>query len=264
MKLLDRAFASFQARAIQPFLQKHFEQSRYGRRIAQYKNKYRGRRCFLVGNGPSLKAEDLTMLHCRGEITFAFNRVYNIFEHTPWRPTFYISQDEKMLKGCADVVDLLELPAKFIPIQLHWYHDIHIRNAIYFNLNWKEIEDPKKILFSDDAAHELYCASTVMYTAAQLAAYMGFQEIYLIGVDHHFHISQNNQGEIVVDNNVKDYFSEKYNTDKENLYIPNTERSTLTYEAMKEQCSRRGISVFNATRGGRLEVFPRVNFEELF
>ena len=103
-----------------------------------------------------------------------------------------------------------------------------------------------------------------MYTAVQLAAYMGFSEIYLIGVDHHFHISQNNKGEIVVDNSVKDYFSDKYNEDKANLYIPNTEKSTMTYVAMKAHCDKRGIRVFNATRGGKLEVFSRVDFDTLF
>ena len=83
-------------------------------------------------------------------------------------------------------------------------------------------------------------------------------------MDHHFHISQNNQGEIVVDNSVKDYFTDKYNEDKEKLYIPNTERSTLTYVAMKQHCEARGIRVYNATRGGKLEVFPRVEFDSLF
>ena len=103
-----------------------------------------------------------------------------------------------------------------------------------------------------------------MYTAAQIAAYMGFSEIYLIGVDHHFRISRNNAGEIVVDNTVKDYFSEKYNEDKDKLYIPNTEKSTLTYVAMKNHCEKRDIRVFNATRGGKLEVFQRVDFDTLF
>ena len=93
---------------------------------------------------------------------------------------------------------------------------------------------------------------------------MGFKEIYLIGVDHHFHISQDNKGEIIIDNTVKDYFTDKYNTDKENLYIPNTEKSTLTYIAMKAQCESRGVQIYNATRGGKLEVFPRVDFEKLF
>lgn len=103
-----------------------------------------------------------------------------------------------------------------------------------------------------------------MYTAVQIAVYMGFSEIYFIGVDHHFHTSINNKGEIVVDNTVKDYFSDKYNTDKDNLYIPNTEKSTLIYVAMKKHCDERNIKVFNATRGGKLEVFPRVDFDSLF
>ena len=67
-----------------------------------------------------------------------------------------------------------------------------------------------------------------------------------------------------VDADMKDYFSEKYNADSDKLYIPNTERSTLTYIAMKNHCDRRGISVFNATRGGKLEVFPRADFDSLF
>ena len=86
----------------------------------------------------------------------------------------------------------------------------------------------------------------------------------MIGVDHHFRVSQNNQGEIVVDPSVKDYFTDKYNEDKDKLYIPNTERSTLTYVATKRHCDSRGIQVYNATRGGKLEVFPRVDFDTLF
>ena len=93
---------------------------------------------------------------------------------------------------------------------------------------------------------------------------MGFKEIYFIGVDHHFQISQNNKGEIVVDTTAKDYFTDKYNEDKDKLYIPNTEKSTLTYIAMKHHCDQRGIKVYNATRGGKLEVFPRVEFDSLF
>lgn len=264
MKKIKRIFASFQARIIQPSMQEHFERTRYGKEIAKYRGAYQGKRCFLVGNGPSLKAEDLTKLYVHDEITFAFNRIYNIFQETYWRPSFYISQDEKMLLGCVDIVDRLELPVKFVPIQLYWYHDINIHDAVYFNMNWKQAEDPKDFSFSDDVSHEIASSDTGMYTAVQMAVYMGFSEIYFIGVDHHFRISQNNKGEIIIDNSVKDYFSDKYNLDKENLYIPNTEKSTRTYIAMKEHCDKRGVKVYNATRGGKLEVFPRVDFDTLF
>lgn len=264
MSFIERVNASFEARVVQPQMMRRFEWSKNGKKIKKYFNKYTGRRCFLIGNGPSLRAADLTLLHEKGEVTFGFNRIYNIFEDTPWRPTFYISQDEKMLKGCVQEVDRLALPVKFVPIQLHWYHDINIHDAIYFNMNWQSLDDPLRYEFSDDIAHSIQCASTGMYTAAQIAAYMGFTEIYLIGVDHHFQISQNNKGEIIVDNTVKDYFSDKYNSDKQNLYIPNTEKSTLTYVAMKKHCEQRGIKVYNATRGGKLEVFERVDFDQLF
>lgn len=264
MNLIQRINASFQARIVQPWTLRNFERTKYGKAIAQYKGKFSGQRCFLIGNGPSLRAEDLTMLHNAGIPTFGFNRIYNIFDQTPWRPTFYISQDEKMLSGCAETVNALDLPSKFIPLQLNWWHGIRIEKALYFNILNQQEEDPRNFLFSDDAAKGIYNSSTGMYTAAQLAAYMGFSEIYLIGVDHHFRISQNNKGEVIVDNSVKDYFSEKYNEDKANLYIPNTEKSTLTYVAMKHHCDRRGIRVYNATRGGKLEVFPRVEFDALF
>lgn len=264
MKILQRIYSSVQARVVQPYIINHYEKTSDGKKIAALKDKYKGRRCFFVGNGPSLNADDLTLLWENNEITFGFNRVYNIFDQTFWRPTFYISQDEKMLEGCAEIVDTLQLPMKFIPIQLKWYYGINIHDAVYFNMNWQQAKDPMEFIFSDNVAHEIACASTGMYTAAQLAAYMGFEKIIFIGVDHHFHISQNNRGEIVVDDRAKDYFSDKYNDDKENLYIPNTENSTLTYIAMKRYCDQRGIKVFNATRGGKLEVFTRVDFDTLF
>lgn len=264
MNLTKRIKASIESRIQQPWIVKNYKKTKYGKQLSFYKDLYKGKRCFLIGNGPSLKAEDLTVLQKNQEITFAFNRIYNIFDQTSWRPTFYISQDEKMLLGCADIVDQLELPCKFIPIQLHWYHGVDIHDATYFNMNWQSVENPLKFHFSEDCAQEIYCASTGMYTAAQLAVYMGFQDIYMIGVDHHFHISVNNAGEIIVDDSVKDYFTDQYNEDKDNLYIPNTEKSTLTYYAMKNHCDRLGIHVYNATRGGKLEVFPRVSFDSLF
>lgn len=264
MTPFTRACASIQARYIIPYEQSHFDRTKYGKTLAAYKNKYSGSRCFFIGNGPSLRAEDLTKLHETGDVTFAFNRIYNIFDKTPWRPTFYISQDEKMLAGCADIVCGLRAEAKFIPIQLKWWNDISIDNATYFNIVGQQTDEVWQFLFSDDISRCIYNSNTVLYSAAQIAAYMGFNEIYLIGVDHHFHISQNNKGEIVVDNSVKDYFTDKYNEDKDKLYIPNTERSTLTYIAMKNHCDARGINVFNATRGGMLEVFERTEFDSLF
>lgn len=264
MNLIHRFSDSITSRFIHPWQKENFARTGYGRQLKQYKDKHAGQRCFFIGNGPSLRAEDLTKLQEAGEITFAFNRIYNIFDQTSWRPDYYVSVDEKMLLGCAETVDHLDLPVKFIPINMRWYHGITIHDAVEFLMNAPREENGKPLDFSGNAASVVYQSGTCMYAAAQIAAYMGFTELYLIGVDHHFQISQNNKGEILVDPSVKDYFSDKYNEDKETLYIPNTEKSTMTYLAMKQHCSQRDIQVYNATRGGRLEVFPRVDFDSLF
>lgn len=264
MTFFEKCRDYWNAHFVIPQTLEKFEKTRYGKKLASYKDKYIGQRCFFIGNGPSLCADDLTRLHEAGEITFAFNRIYNIFENTSWRPTFYVSQDEKILAGSVKEVDEICADAKFIPIQLKWWHGISVGDANYFNIVHQLISNPENSDFSDDVSKEIFNSATVMYTAAQIASYMGFREIYLIGVDHHFRISQNNDGKIIVDDSVKDYFSEKYNEDREKLYIPNTENSTLTYMAMKYHCGKRKINVFNATRGGKLEVFQRVEFDSLF
>ncbi|MCD7828736.1 MAG: DUF115 domain-containing protein [Clostridiales bacterium] len=262
--MTNKIKASVNARFIQPYKSSHFDKFDEGKKLSRLKDAHKGQRCFFIGNGPSLMSSDLDKLKENNEISFAFNRIYHIFEKTQWRPTYYISQDEKMLEGCKKEVSDMNLPFKFIPIQLQWYYSISIKGATHFNMAYQQPEAEANLLFSDNIAQKIYCASTGMYTAAQMAAYMGFSEIYLIGTDHHFHISKNNSGEIVLDNSVKDYFSDKYNADKDKLFVPNTEKSTFTYVAMKTHCEKRGIKVFNATRGGKLEVFPRIDFDSLF
>ena len=237
---------------------KYFERTPAGRHLTKYKDIHKGGTCFFIGNGPSLRAEDLTRIGEAGYPTFAFNRIFYIFQETEWRPTYYISQDEQMLAGCADQVNALDLAHKFIPVNLRWYFDIRIRDAEEFRLEGSKDAD---FWFADDIAHGVCWASTVMYTAAQFAAYMGFTTICLIGVDHHFHISRDRDGNIIVDDSVKDYFAEEYNKDRDQLVIPSTDISTDTYYAMKKHCDARGIRVLNATRGGRLEVFERADFD---
>lgn len=60
-------------------------------RIIKLKNRYKNKRCFVIGNGPSLKLDDLNKL--KNEFTFASNKIYKIFNQTDWRPSFYFAED---------------------------------------------------------------------------------------------------------------------------------------------------------------------------
>ena len=63
-------------------------------RLRQLRNRYQGKRCFIVCNGPSLKAEDLERIHRNGDFSFASNKIDKIFPQTSWRPSCYTIMDE--------------------------------------------------------------------------------------------------------------------------------------------------------------------------
>jgi hypothetical protein len=235
-----------------------FPYSTNGKYLKALKNIHQNKRCFIIGNGPSLTAEDLNKL--KYEITFAFNRIYYIFDKTEWRPTYYCSEDNKTIFKSMEEINQLTIENKFFPVNFPRDYNIHFKNAKYFIFKFgNRSTEPK---FSEDIVKGIYWGNTVAYTAIQIAVYMGIKEIYLLGVDHNFSKMVNDKGEILIDETAKDYFSEKYNTDKEDLYIPNVEVSTRAFNAAKKFADLHNIKIYNATRGGKLEVFERVDFDQ--
>ena len=264
MNLVNRTMASFHARVMVPWQQKHFEKTSWGRKIAAYKNKYAGQRCFIIANGPSLRPEDLDILHQRGEITFGMNRIYKLFDQTEWRPTFYVCEDEKIANGQQAELNALKAKEKFFPIEIHWWHDVDVHDACYFHLNYRA-EELYLYGFSTDCAHQIDCRGTVTCSCMQLAAYMGFSEIYLLGVDHNYRVTVDINGNVVTDPNAKDYFCEGYDADIKDIVVHDMGNNTRVYMAAKAYCdsTRGAVTIYNATRGGKLEVFQRVDFDDL-
>lgn len=255
---------SFKSRVIYPWIEKHYEKTRNGKKIKKYQNKYKGQRCFIVANGPSLRAEDLDKLHQRDEITFGMNRIYKLFDKTSWRPTFYVCEDELIAKEQQKEINAVEAQEKFIPIEINWWHDINIENALYFRLNYLK-EDAYEYCFSPDIAHQIDCRGTVTFTCMQIAAYMGFSEIYLLGVDHNYHKTIDINGNVIVDPNAKDYFCDGYDDDIKDQVIHDMGNNTRAYMDAKAYCEKTGLTtIYNATRGGKLEVFERIDFDSLF
>ena len=238
----------------------HFEITKWGKNLRNLQGKYTNKRCFIIGNGPSLRAEDLERL--KDEYTFAFNRIYYIFDQTSWRPSFYCTQDAKIAQSSAEeICDKITTPYVFAPINLKWYENVGIDTDFFFSPKQAGEKAPE---FCEDIPHHIGVGNTVAYTAIQLAVYMGFSEIYLLGVDHSFQTYQDKDGNIITDPNAKDYFTDKYNQDKDQLFVPKLDVSTLSYMAAKVYADNHPVSIYNATRGGKLEVFPRVDFDSLF
>ena len=93
---------------------------------------------------------------------------------------------------------------------------------------------------------------------------MGFSTIYLLGVDHNYTHKRNSNGKISVDPTVKaSYFPGGEPNKTLGVSVQPVELMDMSYEAAKRFAEKHNVKVFNATRGGKLEIFERVDFDKL-
>ena len=224
--------------------------------IENFKNVHKGKRGFIVATGPSLRMDDLEMLRRNHEICISVNGIVNAIDNTSWRPDYYAVSDPLAWKLYKDKCEKLEAKAYFIS-DISWdFIDYYIKDNFYkWHFMRQEILPEQKETpdISEDFAEGAFFGATVAYEAGvQLALYMGLSEIYLLGAD------TPNGGATM-------HFDDVDN--------PNRERSTLAqnylrivkaYESARQLAERRNVKIYNATRGGDLEVFERVNFDDLF
>ena len=239
-----------------------FSQTKDAAYLKSLKDIHKGERCFIIGNGPSLTVQDLEKIG--DESSFAFNRIYFMFDKTKWRPTYYMCIDIGVLGMNLPEIVKLELPtiilSDTVRNKIHENHsNIHfLYDYARFKINRFGFDPP---YISEDISNHFCFGSTVTFDAIQLAIYMGYSEIYLVGVDHNYSVKANAKGQISKDESVKDYFE---GLEKTAITVMNYEATTAAYEAARKYCDQHGIKIYNATRGGKLEAFERVDFDSLF
>lgn len=245
----------------QTFLLRHFKYTRYGRYMKKIHNSHPGESCFVIGNGPSLTAEDLTTLQEKGIDSFAVNRIFKIFPQTEWRPTYYVSTDAVLVRDILDDVNAMPVKHKFIPLQNKYYLDIRVKGAHYFFRNDLRRKDQPEG-FGLDCTEQVNIRGTVTIACIQLAIHMGYRHIYLLGVDHNFDKVITENGEVVIDPGVKNYFCEGYDDDVQNEVRHDLGTTTKAYRELSRFCGDHGIDVRNASRKTKLDAFETIPFED--
>ena len=240
-------------------LHREYLQSEHHRKLQTIKNCHAGERCFIIGNGPSLNARDLEKI--KDEYCFAANRIYEIFEQTSWRPTYYIAIDANFLAENYETMYSYPMQRMFIPYNVVRKKKpdervIGICRDTHMSVN---IWNDQTAYISEDMSDHFSEGYTVTFASIQMAIYMGFREIYLLGIDFNYSIVRDERGRIHRNENIEDYFSGK----RYNITAFNYHSSLNSYKVAKKYCDQHGIKICNATRGGKLEVFERIDFDGL-
>jgi hypothetical protein len=237
------------ARSLSP----RWRQSR--RRLQSYHDLYRGKRCFIIGNGPSLRQTDLSLL--KNEFTFGMNRIYLLFPELRFTTTFLVSVNELVLEQCAEEMHLLSLP-KFLTWRARrWFSDDP--NAIFVDTDFTGPES-----FTTDVTGRVFEGFTVTFVTMQLAFYMGFAELILIGVDHNFITQGTPNATVVSTGDDPNHFSPGYFGKGFRWQLPDLEGSERAYRLARDAYAQAGRRMLDATVGGKLTIFPKVDYRALF
>ncbi|MFC1714998.1 6-hydroxymethylpterin diphosphokinase MptE-like protein [Candidatus Poribacteria bacterium] len=234
------------------------------RRLAHHRNRHKAERVFIMGNGPSLNLCDLRLL--KNEITFGVNSIFLNYEKMGFHPTYYVVEDVFVAEDRAEEINAYHGSVKFFGNYLK-YCLLDSDDTLWLNVRFRYDEYPGFPHFSRNALRMVWTGGTVTYVCLQLAYYMGFSEVYLIGFDHSYTIPSDAQvsGTAIMSASDDpnhfhpDYFGKGYR-----WHDPKVDRMEKAYRRAKEVFESDGRRICNATVGGKLEVFERVDYSSLF
>ena len=227
-------------------------------RLNKYQNRYHGQRCFVIGNGPSLTNTDLSLI--KDEYTFGMNRIYLAFKDWGFQTSFLVSVNDLVIEQCHQEFSEMNLPKFF-----SWRSkDVLFpdgepdKNSLFLYTTYT---GPK---FNRRITSRFWEGSTVTYVCLQLAFCMGFEEVNLIGVDHSFDTKGKANQTVISSGDDPNHFSPEYFGKGFRWQLPDLDTSEVSYQIAHQNYLSAGRQVFDATVGGKLEVFPKVDYRGLF
>ena len=225
------------------------------RRLRELKGQHHGERCFILGNGPSLRQTDLSKLG--GEFTFGLNRIYLLFPEMGFSTSCLVSVNDLVLAQCADELQALQLP-RFVTWRARKFFT-NDPQATFLDTDYTGQET-----FASDVTGRVFEGFTVTYVALQLAFHLGFSEVILVGVDHNF-ATQGPANETIISQGADlNHFSPDYFGKGFKWQLPDLAGSERAYRLAKQAYEADGRRIRDATIGGKLTVFPKVDFGSLF
>jgi len=222
------------------------------RRLHDLKDRFRGERCFIIGNGPSLRDMDLS--HLRGEYTFGLNRAPLLFPRIGFQTTFLVCVNRLVLEQSGN--ELLDTScAKFVS----WDGRRFLPASADVTF-LRSVAGPR---FSEDPSRGIWEGGTVTFVAMQLAYHFGFEQVVLIGVDHSFTTKGPPNQETTSTGGDPNHFDPGYFGKGYRWHLPDLEKSELAYGLAKQRFEASGRSIVDATVGGHLTVFAKAPYDAL-
>jgi hypothetical protein len=228
------------------------------RRLAQLKDIHKGKRAFVIANGPSLKHTDMSRL--RNEYTFGMNRIYLMFPELGFSTTYLTVVNDLVIEQTASDLAALSLP-KFLAWRSRRHFPANLPMTQLPTFLYTSYTGPR---FSSDVRGRVWEGATVTNVILQVAFHMGFQQVILIGVDHNYTATGKPNTTVVSQGDDPNHFSPSYFGKGFRWQLPDLETSEVGYAMARQAYRNAGREILDATIGGKLTIFPKVDYDTLF
>lgn len=192
--------------------------------ISEFGNLHEGKKLFILASGPSLATLDLSPL--RRRLVMGLNRSAILYPDTH----YHCTMDQRIFTEFPEMLQ---------------------KTRYLFTFEERPFGIPLKLLggdgFSFDLTQGIYSGYTVSYFGLQVAVYMGFKQIFYLGLD-----LQNQGGNTHFFG--YDFHSRTHNDSE----YP---RMRKAFEKAADLLAARGVEVYNCSPHSTLECFRKVSYE---
>lgn len=250
---------------------KLLRQAGYQERIAEMRNKYANRRCFILCNGPSLKTLDLRPL--KDEITIGSNGIYKGFEDFGFHTDFLFFEDIEQLEIRRKDFPKIQGPTKMAALynayaikpdtDTLFFNAPRMRRNLYY---WNELYPQ----FSEDFAAIVHLGSSITYIMMQWAFHLGCEQVYVLGLDHNYgklpkrfppgkiDITKENIDEVS-----KLHYTNNYYKVGDQIGVPDVARQEQAYTLALDRYQRAGRKLINLSPGTKLNILPTADYSSI-
>lgn len=218
------------------------------------KNRHAGEKAVIVANGASLNRMDLSCL--KDEITIGLNKIFLGFKKFNFYPRYYIAINDKVIAQSVEQIRRLNC-VKFISKR---NGGLIPENALAYHVN---TQDPPA-RFSHDIAQGLHEGWTVTYAALQIAYYLGFKEVVIIGMDHRYEYIGIPNEEHQLDGPDPNHFTPEYFGGGQKWDNPDLANSEESYRIARVEYEKDGRRIIDATVDGACAIFEKADYRKLF
>lgn len=234
------------------------------KRLLQLKNRHLGERCVLVANGPSLNKMNLSFL--KGETTIGLNKIFLGFKKFGFYPRYYVAINPVVIEQSATQIKAMNA-VKFLGHDAAKDHltESAMTYFIHTHAFKRDEEGVCRSGFCDDiAAQGIYEGWTVTYAALQVAYFLGFIEVVIIGMDHRFTFKGDPNERQVLEGQDSNHFDPKYFGGGQSWDTPDLANSEASYRTARRFFEATGRKILDATVDGDCPVFEKVDYRTLF